>query len=93
MRATCAASLSVVEEKQRSGDHVARAHLDLCRATRSSVKAHVDVVAVVGASECSRFLLSADGLNVKRSSFVCALLATLPKVTVVSRGPIELELR
>jgi hypothetical protein len=29
----------------------------------------------------NRFLLDADGLNVKRSSFVCALLAKLPGVT------------
>ena len=39
----------------------------------------------------NRYLL-ADGLNVKRSSFVCALLATLPDVTVTSRRPIELRL-
>lgn len=38
-------------------------------------------------------LLDKDGLNVKRSCFVCALLARLPGVRVVSRrGPIELAL-
>lgn len=41
----------------------------------------------------NEFLLSADGLNVKRSSAVCALLARLPEVSVTStRGPIRLEL-
>lgn len=40
----------------------------------------------------NRYLLADDGLNVKRSSFVCALLATLPDVTVTSRRPIELRL-
>ena len=35
----------------------------------------------------NRFLLAKDGLNVKRSSFVCALLARLPGVRVVSRRP------
>ena len=40
----------------------------------------------------NRFLLDKDGLNVKRSSFVCALLAQLPDV-VISRRPIELALR
>ena len=34
----------------------------------------------------NRFLLSTDGLNVKRSSFVCALLARLPGVSVARRG-------
>jgi hypothetical protein len=38
----------------------------------------------------NRFLLDTDGLNVKRSSFVCALLARLPGVRVVSTRPIEL---
>ena len=38
------------------------------------------------------YLLADDGLNVKRSSFVCALLATLPGVTITSRRPIELRL-
>ena len=36
----------------------------------------------------NRFLLSTDGLNVKRSSFVCALLARLPNVSVESTRPI-----
>ena len=40
----------------------------------------------------NRYLLADDGLNVKRSSFVCALLATLPGVTVTARRPIELRL-
>src|SRR3954451_2564968 len=40
----------------------------------------------------NRYLLGDDGLNVKRSSFVCALLATLPGVTVTVRRPIELRL-
>lgn len=39
----------------------------------------------------NRFLLADDGLNVKRSSFVCALLAALPDVEVVSRRPITLR--
>jgi phage tail protein X len=39
----------------------------------------------------AKYLVANDGLNVKRSSFVCALLATLPDVTVVSRHPIELS--
>ena len=34
----------------------------------------------------NRYLLDKDGLNVKRSSFVCALLARLPGVHVVSAG-------
>ena len=34
----------------------------------------------------NRRLLSADGLTVKRSSFVCALLATLPGVELVNRA-------
>jgi hypothetical protein len=37
-------------------------------------------------------LLSTDGLNVKRSSFVCALLARLPAVHVSSARPITLTL-
>ncbi len=41
----------------------------------------------------NRFLLSGDGLNVKRSSFVCALLARLPDVEVRSIRPIVLALR
>jgi hypothetical protein len=40
----------------------------------------------------NRFLLSTDGLNVKRSSFVCALLAQLPGVSVESTRPITLAL-
>ena len=36
-------------------------------------------------------LLAKDGLNVKRSSAVCALLARLPEVTVVSVRPIMLR--
>ena len=36
------------------------------------------------------FLLDDHGLNVKRSSFVCALLARLPEVHVQSRRPIRL---
>jgi hypothetical protein len=40
------------------------------------------------------YLLAGDGLNVKRSSAVCALLATLPDVEVARRrAPIELRLR
>jgi hypothetical protein len=42
----------------------------------------------------ARFLVATDGLNVKRSSFVCALLARLPEVAFVSTRPrIELALR
>jgi len=41
----------------------------------------------------NRFLLATDGLNVKRSSFVCSLLARLPGVRVVSTRPITLALR
>jgi hypothetical protein len=41
----------------------------------------------------ARFLVATDGLNVKRSSFVCALLARLPEVTLVSTRPrIELAM-
>ena len=36
------------------------------------------------------YLLSSDGLNVKRSSAVCAILSRLPWVEVVSRNPVEL---
>jgi len=39
----------------------------------------------------NRHLLDRDGLNVKRSSFVCALLARLPDVEVTSTRPIELR--
>jgi hypothetical protein len=38
-------------------------------------------------------LLATDGLNVKRSSAVCAVLAALSLVEVTSRSPIELRLR
>lgn len=41
----------------------------------------------------AKFLVATDGLNVKRSSFVCALLARLPQVEIASRRPIELRLR
>ncbi|MGH3115876.1 MAG: hypothetical protein ACRDQ2_01945 [Gaiellales bacterium] len=37
-------------------------------------------------------LLNSRALNVKRSSFVCALLARFPDVEVVSRRPITLRL-
>ena len=37
------------------------------------------------------YLLSTSGLNVKRSSAVCAILAKLPGVKVLSKAPIELE--
>ena len=40
----------------------------------------------------NRYLLAGDGLNVKRSSAVCALLAQLPTVAVTGRRPIELTL-
>ena len=39
----------------------------------------------------ARHLVATDGLNVKRSSFVCALLARLPGVTVANARPIELR--
>ena len=39
------------------------------------------------------YLLSNEGLNVKRSSAVCALLAQLPDVEVASTRPIVLRLR
>jgi hypothetical protein len=41
----------------------------------------------------NRYLLADDGLNVKRSSAVCALLARLPVVEVASTRPIVLRLR
>ena len=37
------------------------------------------------------YLLSTSGLNVKRSSAVCAILAKLPGVKVLSKSPIEFE--
>ena len=40
----------------------------------------------------NRYLLDREGLNVKRSSFVCALLARLPGVLVASTKPITLTL-
>ena len=39
------------------------------------------------------YLLRTDGLNVKRSSAVCAVLAALPAVDVVSTTPITLVRR
>ena len=39
----------------------------------------------------NRYLLAPDGLNVMRSSTVCALLARLPGVEVVATRPIELR--
>ena len=39
----------------------------------------------------NRHLVHRDGLNVKRSSFVCALLARLPDVEVTCTHPIELR--
>ncbi len=39
------------------------------------------------------YLLSSDGLNVKRSSAVCAILSRLPWVEVVGRNPVELAHR
>lgn len=41
----------------------------------------------------NRHLLAPDGLNVKRSSAVCALLARMPGVSVASSRPIELRYR
>jgi hypothetical protein len=41
----------------------------------------------------NRFLLSGEGLNVKRSSFVCAILARLPNVSAVATPRITLTLR
>ena len=40
----------------------------------------------------NRYLLATDGLNVKRSSAVCALLARLPGIRVASTRPITLTL-
>ena len=39
------------------------------------------------------YLLSSEGLNVKRSSAVCAILSRLPGVELVSRLPVELGRR
>ena len=39
----------------------------------------------------NRYLLASDGLNVKRSSAVCAILARLPGVRVTARQPVTLE--
>jgi hypothetical protein len=39
------------------------------------------------------YLLSSEGLNVKRSSAVCAILSRLPGVEVLSRRPVELGRR
>jgi HKD family nuclease len=41
----------------------------------------------------NRHLLATDGLNIKRSSAVCALLARLPRIDVTSTSPITLQLR
>jgi hypothetical protein len=41
----------------------------------------------------NRYLLATDGLNVKRSSAVCAVLARLPEVEVTSVRPISLCVR
>jgi hypothetical protein len=41
----------------------------------------------------NRYLLATDGLNVKRSSAVCAVLARLPEVEVTCVRPISLRLR
>lgn len=41
----------------------------------------------------NKYLLATDGLNVKRSSAVCALLARLPEVELASVRPITLRLR
>lgn len=38
------------------------------------------------------YLVASDGLNAKRSSAVCALLAQIPGVTVASSRPIELQM-
>ena len=37
----------------------------------------------------AKFLVAEDGLNVKRSSFVCAMLGRLPNVEIVSRRPVS----
>ncbi|MEI2713463.1 MAG: arginine deiminase-related protein [Nocardioides sp.] len=39
----------------------------------------------------NRELLASDDLNIKRSSFVCAVLAKLPEVEVVGTSPVVLE--
>jgi len=41
----------------------------------------------------NRYLLAGDGLNVKRSSAVCALLAQLPDIDIASTHPVVLRLR
>lgn len=41
----------------------------------------------------AKYLLASSGLNVKRSSAVCALLSRLPGVTVASTRPIKLRYR
>jgi hypothetical protein len=41
----------------------------------------------------NRHLLATDGLNVKRSSAVMAILARLPDVEVVGRSPVEVAIR
>jgi hypothetical protein len=41
----------------------------------------------------NRHLLATDGLNVKRSSAVMAILARLPAVKVVGRSPVEVAVR
>lgn len=41
----------------------------------------------------NRYLLATDGLNVKRSSAVCAILACSPTLRVASRHPIVLGLK
>ena len=41
----------------------------------------------------NKYLLAADGLNVKRSSAVCALLSRLPGVKIASSRPIALRLQ
>jgi len=41
----------------------------------------------------NKYLLAGDGLNVKRSSAVCALLARLPAIDVAGTHPIVLRLR
>lgn len=41
----------------------------------------------------NKYLLAGDGLNVKRSAAVCAILARLPDVEVASSRPILLTMR
>jgi HKD family nuclease len=41
----------------------------------------------------NRHLLASDGLNVKRSSAVMAILARLPGVQIVGRSPVEVAIR